>query len=103
MMYHSGMMGILFDWFFTERFDLFVLYRRLLVLVIATYTIVRMIAGMRGFISWLAGPEKHQRLARNYLAVQLLRIRWQSFGSELVQIIGLLMVLGVLLYCHRFL
>jgi len=79
---------------------LFDLYRRLLVIVLSVYTAIRLTQAIWRLSARLRGPSRHRRVLRGYVAVLALRVRLRRFGAELIQILGLLVLLGLLLYAH---
>jgi hypothetical protein len=82
--------------------DLFGLYRRLLMIVCTVYAIVRLIQGILGWRRRLAGPQRHKRLARSYLATLAWSIHLRPFRWELAQIALLTALLIGAAYAHRY-
>ncbi|MFW6153778.1 MAG: hypothetical protein ACOC95_01015 [Planctomycetota bacterium] len=79
---------------------LFDLYRRLLVIVLGVYTVIRLTQGTLRLAARLRGSSRRRRVLRGYVAVLALRMRVRRFAAELIQIAGLLILLGLLLYAH---
>ena len=83
-------------------FDLFIVYRWLLALVCTIYVVVTVGQSLLGWWIYFHGSRYTAVLGR-YTAVLLLRIRIRRFAWDLCQIVVLLVVLGAILYGHRFL
>ena len=85
-------------------FDLFDLFRWLLGTVVTIYaTVVTLQWGWSWWV-WLtrpqAGYERHFQLLRRYLLVQGLRLRAARFGTDLLAIVGLLIIFALLFRAH---
>ncbi|NQU76952.1 MAG: hypothetical protein HQ546_11630 [Planctomycetes bacterium] len=81
---------------------LFDFYRKLLMLICTVYALVRTAQAAARLVDRLAGRQKHKRLIRGYAAVMLLSVRIQRFWPQLLKIVFLLVVLGGILYAHRY-
>ncbi len=81
------------------RFDLFDFYRFMLMVVVGVHLSLRLIT----FIwRWQAYEQREwwAPLARRYFLVHLLRIRFRRFAFDLLQIVGLLILLLWLVRLH---
>jgi len=81
---------------------LFDFYRKLLMLICTVYAMVRTAQAAARFVDRLGGRQKNKRLMRGYTAVMLLSIRIQRLWPQLLKIVFLLVVLGGILYAHRY-
>jgi hypothetical protein len=82
-------------------FDLFFLWRRLLMIAVVAYVGVNTVDRVRGTWHVLHGRERYWGYTRKYLSIQLLRVGWRDVGWELVQIAFWLGVLSVVTAAHR--
>jgi hypothetical protein len=80
--------------------DLFGLYRQLLVIVVGTYTVVRMVNFVWHWQLATRSAGRAEAIARRYLVVQVLRLRIRRFVLDLLEVGVLLVVLGYLLWLH---
>lgn len=80
--------------------DLFMLYRRLLVIFCSIYAGIRLMQTIGRWFKFLAFPDRSRRLLRSYLFVHILRVRWRRFGPEYIQIGGLLCILTLIVWLH---
>ena len=83
-----------------DDFDLFYFYRRLLVIFVTTYSVVRAVVQGRRAYRYLRTNHPTAALARDYMLAGLAGIRFRRFAGELVQIALLLIILLVVLYVH---
>lgn len=83
------------------HFDPFYLFRYLLCVTCGIYAAVRTAQSLWRLHGWLWADRRSARLIRNYLWVQLLRIRLRRFLPDLIQIALLLALLTQLIYWHR--
>lgn len=74
--------------------DPFAVFRNVLFVALAIYTVLALASTLRQAIHLLAGDAAHQRLLRAYLGYQLVSFRLRPVAGELVQIglLGLLLV-----------
>ncbi len=84
----------------SAEFDLFFTFRWLLATVCSVYAAV--VIG-RSWAGWLAYFHSGRRTAvlGRYAMVLMLRLRIRRFSWELLQIVGLLVILAWLVYIHR--
>ena len=82
------------------RFDLFDFFRFMLALVVSIYCLIRFIMWATLALRAVAGTDRTTGLLRNYLAVQLLRIRIRRFFLDLTQIAALSVLLLLLIRRH---
>ncbi len=80
--------------------DLFELWRLLLCTVCMIYAGVVTLRSLLRWDNYLSGPDRKVSLLRNYVVVQVLRLRFRRFAWEFVQTGLWLLVLVVLLYEH---
>lgn len=83
-----------------ESPDLFVLFRTTLFFVLTVYTLVTTVTAGWHVLRLLRGDTGHRRLLRTYLGYQLLSVRLEPLGGELLQIALWLTMLGVLWWLH---
>lgn len=81
-------------------FSLFWLFRRFLFIVLAVYTLVRLIQFIYHVQLGFDLPAREGRMMRRYLQVQILRIPIRRFIVDLAQIAVLVMVFIWLLAQH---
>jgi hypothetical protein len=83
------------------EFDLFDFWRYLLGVLVCTYCFF--ITADRAIGCWrlVHGDERYWGLARKYLVIQLLRVRWRDVAWEVTQLALWLVVLGALVWGHR--
>ncbi len=74
--------------------DFFMFWRYLLGIVVTIYATVVTLQSLWGWYVWFKGPDKFISLARRYVLVQGLRLRFRSFWGD---------VLICLLLCFAFL
>ncbi|NLX03596.1 MAG: hypothetical protein GXY33_00475 [Phycisphaerae bacterium] len=85
-----------------EGFDPFFFFRRILVIFATLYSgLILARAGWRWF-KYLYFPDRSRQLLRRYLFIQLMRVRLRRFGGDLLQIAGLLAIMGLVIWLHRF-
>ena len=84
----------------TGDLDPFVLYRWLLVIVCAVYTVVQTARSLWGWLAYFGSSRRTAMLGR-YTGLLLLRVRLRRPAWELGQIGALLVVLGYVIYLHR--
>lgn len=82
--------------------DLFSLYRRLLLIVVAAYATARTVQTVAAWRRELAGEAAGRRVARRYVGALLLSIRMRRFWVDLVDILLLAAVLIGLLVAHGY-
>ena len=82
------------------KVDLFDLYRWLLAIVCAVYTVVCVWQSLWRWLNYF-GSSRHTAFLGRYAGVLLLRMRFRRFAWDLCQIAVLLAMLGVVLYRHR--
>ncbi len=91
----------LIKYIFTD-FDLFFIYRKLLVIFCTVYTAIRITQSLWRWLEYFYTPEKTRKLMRGYLAVQLLRVRWVKFWREYLQIVLLCGIILLLIHLHKY-
>ncbi|MCP4589768.1 MAG: hypothetical protein GY842_03405 [bacterium] len=77
-------------------FDLFGLYRRVLLIVVGTYSFIRLI---HGIWRWRMGTQRSQRkqvLLRRWVELSVLRVRMRRFTFDILQIVLLMVLLGAI-------
>lgn len=80
--------------------QIFETFRWLLAIVCTIYTLIVSAQTLHGWLVYFAGSRRSAILGRYTLAL-LLRIQLKRFARELAQIVGLLALLGALIYAHR--
>lgn len=80
--------------------DLFELWRLLLGTICTIYAIVVSVRSLWSWVVYLSVPGRTTTVMRNYVIVQLLRLKPGRFADELAQIGALLLVLLLLLRFH---
>lgn len=80
--------------------DPFAVFRNVLFVALAIYTVLALASTLRQAIHLLAGDAAHQRLLRAYLGYQLVSFRLRPVAGELVQIGLLGLLLAGLWYLH---
>ncbi len=81
--------------------DSFELYRLMLGTVCTIYALVVTSRTLWGWIVHLSHLDRQTKMLRQYVIVQLLRLRWKRFAGELAMIAGYLLALAAVLYAHR--
>ena len=81
---------------------LFDFYRRGLMIICTVYALVRLSQAVARWIDRLSGDQPHKRVMRGYVTTLLASIRVRRFWADLLQIAALLVVLGGVLYAHKF-
>ena len=84
-----------------DRYDLFELWRLALGLVCTIYALVVTGQNLWEWIVYLSGRDRATVLVRQYVLVQLLRLRVRRFAGELAQIVFWLVALAVILRWHQ--
>ena len=85
-----------------QNLDLFAVYRRLLVMFGATYSLVRLVYLVRQFRLWLRSRDSKAVMMRYYAYAQISEIRPWRFLPDALQIVALVVILGVVIYLHRY-
>ena len=80
--------------------DLFELYRRLLLIALAVYGLLRLVRMVETAGGMLLSRRREIVLLRQYVAVQVLRLRLRRFWRDWLEISGLLVVVGFLGWLH---
>ncbi len=80
--------------------QIFATFRWLLAIVCTVYAIVVTLQTLRNWLLYFMSSRRYQILGRYTLAL-LLRVRARQFALELLQIGGLLAVLVLLVYAHK--
>ena len=81
-------------------FDLFFLWRWILAVSGGVYTLLRMIQSMSRWLDWLEARDRLSRIRRRYVTLHLLRVRVRDFWWELLQIVGLVVLLVLIVRVH---
>jgi hypothetical protein len=81
-------------------FHIFDFYRRLLMIVLTVYAVVRIVNALYNWRRQLAGAESHKRVMRHYVLAMLLSTRFRRFWPDLAQIAVLLIILLAILAAH---
>ena len=84
-----------------DDFDLFVLFRRLLLIFGTTYTVVKTVSLMGRLRRFLRSRQRRDIWLRGYLFAQLAELRLGRFGWDAMHIVGLVAMLGGVIYLHR--
>lgn len=85
-----------------SNLDLFHVWRVVLSTLCGAYATVVTVRSFWGWVVYLSGSDRRTSLMRNYVLVQLLRLRLGRFASEFAQIGAWFAVFVGLLYLHRF-
>ena len=80
--------------------DLFELYRRLLLIALTVYALLRLIRTVETVGGVLLSRRREFVMLRQYVAVQFLRLRLRRFAWDWVEIAGLLVVVSFLGWLH---
>ena len=83
-----------------QDFDLFFLFRRLLVIFGTTYSLVKLGSLLGRAIRLARSREAKTVLLRQYVYAHLAEMRLGRFLPQALQIAGLMVVLGGVLYLH---
>lgn len=83
------------------QFDLFFVFRRLLVVFCTVYAAVRIGQTWLRWLAYLYRPERPAELLRRYVSLHLLRVRWHRFWPDYVHIGALGGFLILLIYLHH--
>jgi len=94
----EGELGIGGMW---DDFDLFVLFRRLLLIFGTTYTVVKTVSLIGRLRRFLRSREQHDIWLRGYVFAQLTELRLRRFGWDAMHIVGLVAILAGVIYLHR--
>ncbi len=81
-------------------FDVFFLWRWILAVSGAVYTLLRVIQSMSRWLDWLEARDRLSRIRRHYVMLHLLRVRVRDFWWELLQIVGLVVLLVLIVRGH---
>lgn len=81
-------------------FDLFDFYRFLLSVLVGSYATVRLVTFIWRLQYIGFGDPRARGLLRQYLLIQMLRVRFRRFAWDLLQIALLLVVFILLLHRH---
>jgi hypothetical protein len=76
--------------------SIFQLFRRVLVIVVLTYTIVRLIQFVWQWRMFGAGEQKPHRILRQYIEVSFLRFRLRRMWFDIAQILVLVAILWMI-------
>lgn len=82
------------------EFDLFYLFRMMLVVFLTTYAALLTAATLWQLARILRGDDPRRRLLRVYLSYQLLAVRARPLAGELLQIAALAIILIILWRLH---
>lgn len=82
--------------------DIFYIWRRLLLIVITIYTVLRLGQTAVRWRGYLYAGTRTAEVMRHYLFVQVLRVKVQRFAGELVQIVVLTVLLLAITWAHRY-
>lgn len=85
-----------------DSLDLFQVWRVILSTLCGVYATVVTARSLWGWAVYLSGSDRRTSLMRNYVLVQLLRLRPGRFAGEFAQIGVWFAVFVGLLYLHRF-
>ncbi len=80
--------------------DLFFLWRWMLAVAGAVYTLVRAVQSIGRWLDWLEPNDQLSRIKRHYIMVHLLRLRVRDFWWELLQIALLAAALILIVRMH---
>ena len=80
--------------------DLFIFWRWLLAIVGTVYATVITLQSLWGWYVWFAGGEKYITLARHYVIVQGLRLRFKTFWGDVLICILLCVAFGIMWHAH---
>jgi len=81
-------------------FDAFIVFRRLLCLVVTAYTALRTAQTLLRWRRWLWSADRSRAYLRRYVAIQLLRVRLRRFGWDILQIVVLTAILYEVIRLH---
>ena len=84
-------------------FDLFFLWRWILAVTGAVYTILRTIQSVSRWLDWLEPVDRMGRIRRHYVMVHLLRVRLSDFWWPMLQILVLIALLMLVIRGHYYL
>ncbi len=82
--------------------QIFATFRWLLAIVCTVYTVIVTAQTLRTWLTYFMS-DRRSRILGHYTVALLLRVRLKQFAWELAQIGGLLTVLALLVYAHRWL
>ena len=81
-------------------FDLFSLFRRLLVIFVTTYSLVKLGSLIGRAVRFLRSRKTKVVLLRDYVYAQLAEMRPARFLPEVLHLAGLVVILAGVLYLH---
>jgi hypothetical protein len=82
--------------------DLFYLFRYALVLICTVYAALQIASSLWGWHRYLTPSRRETAVLRQYVILQLLRLRVRRFIPDVIQIVLLLGVLGYLVRLHHY-
>ena len=82
--------------------DPFFLFRRVLLIVCAVYSLVITVRGLRYWLNYLMADGRDRALLRRYLWLHALRMRWRRFAGELFKVAALSVLTLLAIWAHRF-
>ena len=81
-------------------FDVFFLWRWVLAVSGAVYTLLGTIQSVSRWLDWLEPRDRLSRIRRHYVVLHLLRLRVRDFWWELLQIVLLVVLLVLIIRGH---
>ena len=84
------------------QLDLFYLFRYALVMICTVYTVLQIGHTLWGWHVYLTPSRRQTAALRQYIIVQLLRMRIGRFIPDLIKIVVLTGLLAYLVWLHRF-
>ena len=86
-----------------QGFDLFFLWRWILAVTGAVYTVLRTAQSITRWLDWLQPIDRFSRIRRHYVMIHLLRVRLSEFWWPAVQIIVLIALMILVIRGHHYL
>lgn len=80
--------------------DVFNFFRWWLTLVVTVYATVITLQSLWGWYVWLAGSDRYISLARRYLIVHGLRLRFTDFWGDVIVCLLLCIAFGLIWWLH---
>lgn len=82
------------------QIDFFNFFRYALATVVTIYATIVTLQSLWGWYVWLAGGEKYVSMLRRYLLLHGLRVRFRTFGGDVLVCILLCVAFLILMHAH---
>ena len=78
--------------------DLFAFYRRLLLVLVSTYGVIRLIQFIWRWRAGGLGARRHEAMVRHWVELSVLRLRFRRFAFDVLQIVVLATILAYVVW-----